>query len=284
MSSLAQKTALRRILSIRGSLLIGAVLTSLLVLVAVASFFIVPVESFDPNMGNRLRAPSAEHWLGTDHLGRDILSMLMVGAQTSIMVGAIAVAIGFTVGVGLGALAAAKRGWVEELVMRLADLSFAFPIILTAIMIVALLGPGTANAILAIGIYSIPLFARITRGAANAIWQREFVKASRTAGKGDLWITWHRILPNIAGVLTVQATIQFAAAILAEAALSFLGLGPQPPQPSWGRMLNEAQTFAYMAPHVAIFPGLAIFLSVLGVNLLGDGLRDILDPKLTRAR
>ncbi len=267
-----------------GSFAIGATLTALLIAVALVSLVWTPWPTLDPDMPKRLRPPSAEHWLGTDHLGRDMLSMLMVGARTSIVVGIIAVTIGMTLGVALGALAAARKGWVEELVMRFTDLSFAFPVILTAIMIVAVLGPGTANAILAIGIYNIPIFARMTRGAASAVWQREFVMASRVAGKGKFQITLQRILPNIAGIIVVQATIQFAVAILAEAALSFLGLGPQPPQPSWGRMLNEAQTFTYMAQHVAIFPGLAVVLSVLGINLLGDGLRDVLDPKLSRGR
>ena len=267
-----------------GSFVIGAALTLALVVVALLSLVWTPWPDLDPDLPKRLRPPSAEHWLGTDHLGRDMLSMLMVGARTSIVVGLIAVSIGMAFGVALGALAAARKGWIEEIVMRFTDLSFAFPVILTAIMIVAILGPGTVNAILAIGIYNIPIFARMTRGAANAIWQREFVMASRAAGKDELQITLQRILPNIAGVIIVQATIQFAIAILAEAALSFLGLGPQPPQPSWGRMLHESQTFTYLAPHVAIFPGLAVVLSVLGINLLGDGLRDLLDPKLARSR
>ena len=267
-----------------GSFVIGAALTLALVAAALVSLVWTPWPNLDPDLPNRLKPPSPEHWLGTDHLGRDMLSMLMVGARTSIVVGLIAVSIGMSFGVALGALAAARKGWIEELVMRFTDLSFAFPVILTAIMIVAILGPGTANAILAIGIYNIPIFARMTRGAANAIWQREFVMASRAAGKDDLQITLQRILPNIAAVIIVQATIQFAIAILAEAALSFLGLGPQPPEPSWGRMLHESQTFTYMAPHIAIFPGLAVVLSVLGINLLGDGLRDLLDPKLARSR
>jgi peptide/nickel transport system permease protein len=284
MTSAARNTSLMRKAFRHGSFVIGATLTLLLVAAALVSLAWTPWPDLDPDLPNRLKPPSAEHWLGTDHLGRDMLSMLMVGARTSIVVGLIAVSIGMTFGVALGALAAARKGWIEELVMRFTDLSFAFPVILTAIMIVAILGPGTANAILAIGIYNIPIFARMTRGAANAVWQREFVMASRAAGKDDLQITLQRILPNIAGVIIVQATIQFAIAILAEAALSFLGLGPQPPQPSWGRMLHESQTFTYMAPHIAIFPGLAVVLSVLGINLLGDGLRDLLDPKLARSR
>ena len=181
-------------------------------------------------------------------------------------------------------LAAARRGWIEELIMRLTDFTFAFPAILSAIMMTAIFGPGIVNSIIAIGIFNIPTFARITRASANAIWAREFILAARAAGKGSFRITLEHVLPNIASALIVQITIQFALAILAEAALSYLGLGTQPPQPSWGRMLNEAQTLLFAAPRLAIFPGVAIAIAVLGLNLLGDGLRDVLDPKLARAR
>ena len=168
--------------------------------------------------------------------------------------------------------------------MRAADFTFAFPALLSAIMLGAIYGPGLLTGILAIGIFNIPVFARITRGAANAVWSREYVLASRAAGFGPLRITLDHVLPNIASVLIVQATISFATAILAEAALSYLGLGTQPPQPSWGRMLNEAQTMLFQAPMLAVYPGVAIALSVLGLNLMGDGLRDLLDPKLARRR
>jgi peptide/nickel transport system permease protein len=168
--------------------------------------------------------------------------------------------------------------------MRVADFGFAFPAILSAIMLTSAFGPGMVNAIIAIGIYNIPTFARITRASANAVWSREFVLAARASGKGSFAITMEHVLPNIASVLIVQATIRFAIAILAEAALSYLGLGTQPPQPSWGRMLSEAQTLMYQAPMLAVYPGLAIALAVLGLNLLGDGLRDIFDPKLARKR
>ena len=168
--------------------------------------------------------------------------------------------------------------------MRFTDFSFAFPAILTAIMLTAVLGPGTVNSIIAIGIFNIPVFARVARGAANAVWSREFVLAARACGRGRLRITFDHVLPNIVSVIVVQATIRFALAILAEAALSYLGLGTQPPNPSWGRMLNEAQTLIYIAPQLAIFPGIAIALAVLGLNLLGDGLRDLVDPRLIRRR
>jgi len=168
--------------------------------------------------------------------------------------------------------------------MRAADFTFAFPALLSAIMLGAIYGPGLLTGILAIGIFNIPVFARISRGAANAVWSREYVLAARAAGLGPWRITWAHVLPNIASVLVVQATISFATAILAEAALSYLGLGTQPPQPSWGRMLNEAQTLLFQAPMLAVYPGLAIALSVLGLNLMGDGLRDLLDPRLARRR
>ena len=228
--------------------------------------------------------PGPSHWLGTDSLGRDIASQLLVGAQNSIVVGVVAVGIGLAFGVSLGCLASARRGWVEELVMRGCDFAFAFPALLTAIMLTAIYGPGLLTSIVAIGVFNVPVFARITRGAANAVWSRDYVLAARACGKGPWRITLEHVLPNIASVLIVQATIQFAVAILAEAALSYLGLGTQPPQPSWGRMLNEAQTQLFQAPHLAVYPGVAIALSVLGLNLMGDGLRDLLDPKLARRR
>jgi len=266
------------------SFLVGAVLSALLVLAALVSLFWAPYPPAEIDIPNKLAAPSAAHWLGTDSLGRDIASQLLVGAQNSIVVGVIAVGIGLGVGVLLGCLAAARRGWVEEAVMRAADFTFAFPALLSAIMLGAIYGPGLLTGILAIGIFNIPVFARITRGAAQAVWAREYVLASRAAGFGPLRITLDHVLPNIASVLIVQATISFATAILAEAALSYLGLGTQPPQPSWGRMLNEAQSLLFQAPMLAVYPGVAIALSVLGLNLMGDGLRDLLDPRLARRR
>jgi peptide/nickel transport system permease protein len=190
------------------------------------------------------------------------------------------VAIGVSIGVALGALAAARGGWVDEALMRASDFAFAFPALLTAVLLTAVHGPGLAASVLAIGLFNIPVFARITRGSARAVWSRDFVLAARAAGKGRLAITLDHVLPNIAHVLIVQATVSFAVAILAEAALSYLGLGTQPPAPSWGRMLAEAQGQLFRAPLLAVWPGLAIALSVLGLNLLGDGLRDLLDPRL----
>jgi len=266
------------------SFAIGAASATLLALAALLSLVWTPHSPYEIDMAMRLRAPDARHWLGTDPYGRDVLSLLLVGARASIVVGVIAVGIGLAIGTTLGLLAAARRGWLEEAIMRLSDFGFAFPAILSAIMLTAVFGPGMVNAIIAIGLYNIPTFARITRASANAVWTREYVLAARACGKGPLAITLEHVLPNIAPVLIVQATMQFAIAILAEAALSYLGLGTQPPQPSWGRMLSEAQTLMFQAPLLAVFPGVAIALAVLGLNLLGDGLRDLLDPKLARRR
>ncbi len=226
------------------SFVLGGILTLLLLLAAAVSLVWTPWSPYDMDMANKLKPPMASHWLGTDTYGRDVASLLLVGARASILVGVIAVGIGLVVGTALGLLAAARRGWVEEAIMRLTDFSLAFPAILSAIMLTAVFGAGIVNAIVAIGIYNIPTFARITRASANAIWSREY----------------------------------------AEAALSYLGLGTQPPQPSWGRMLSEAQTMMFQSPLLAVFPGMAIAFAVLGLNLLGDGLRDLLDPRLARAR
>jgi peptide/nickel transport system permease protein len=266
------------------SFMIGLVLTLLLVFAAGLSYLWTPHNPYEVDMGLKLQAPDARFWLGTDPYGRDIVSLLLVGARASIAVGVIAVGIGLVIGTALGLLASARRGWVEEAIMRIADFGFAFPAILSAIMLTAVFGPGMVNAIIAIGIYNIPTFARITRASANATWGREFVLAARACGKGSFAITMEHVLPNIASVLIVQATIRFAIAILAEAALSYLGLGTQPPQPSWGRMLSEAQTLLFQAPQLAVYPGLAIGFAVLGLNLLGDGLRDLYDPRMARKR
>lgn len=260
------------------SLVLGAALCSLLLLAACVSWLWTPWAPDLMDLPNKLQAPSAAHWLGTDVYGRDVASRLLVGARSAILVGVVAVGIGCSIGTALGLLAAARRGWVEEAVMRLSDFMLAFPAILSAIMLTALLGAGLLNAILAIGIYNIPGFARITRAGANAVWARDYCLAARACGKGRWAITWQHVLPNIAALLIVHTSIRFALAILAEAALSYLGLGSQPPQASWGRMLAEAQSLLYQAPLLALFPGLAIALAVLGLNLLGDGLRDWLDP------
>lgn len=266
------------------SFAIGSALVLLLLVTAAISLIWTPWPPSELDIPHKLALPSAAHVFGTDSLGRDVTSLIMAGARNSILVGVIAVAIGLVLGTAIGTLAAAVKGWVEEVAMRLSDFTFAFPAILSAIMLTALFGPGIVNSIIAIGIFNIPVFARVTRASANAVWTREFILAARVAGKSRSQITLEHVLPNILPVIIVQATIQFATAILAEAALSYLGLGTQPPQASWGRMLNEAQNLMFQAPRLAIYPGIAIALSVLGLNLVGDGLRDLLDPRLARQR
>ena len=270
--------------SIPASLIIGGLLTAIILVAALVSLAWTP---FDPTLitvDERLLSPSSLHWFGTDHLGRDVFSMILTGARNSIAVAVIAAGVGLAIGVPLGLFAAAQGGLADEIVMRSNDLIFAFPALLLAILITAIAGPGAVNAIIAIGIFNIPVFARLTRGAAMALWPRDFVLAARTAGKGKIRISLEHILPNIAGTLVIQGTIQFALGVLAEAGLSYVGLGTQPPDPSWGRMLAESQTFFALAPWLALFPGLAIVATVLGLNLLGDGLRDLLDPRTRRSR
>jgi len=266
------------------SFVLGGTLVLLVIAAALISLVWTPWPPYDIDIAAKLKPPSAAHWLGTDALGRDIVSLLLVGARSTILVGVIAVGIGLTFGVCFGLVAAARKGWVAELILRMSDFTFAFPAVLSAIMLAAAIGPGMVTSITAIGIFQIPIFVRVTRGSANAIWAREFVLAARASGKGSFRITVEHVLPNILPVLIVQATIQFALAILAEAALSYLGLGTQPPQPSWGRMLNDAQTLLFQSPMLAVYPGAAIAIAVLGLNLLGDGLRDLLDPRLARER
>ncbi|MFD1198721.1 ABC transporter permease [Brucella gallinifaecis] len=266
------------------SLVIGSLITAILVAMAVISCFWTPYSPTAMVFRDKLQGPNINHLFGTDNFGRDVFSMIMVGARNSIAVSIIAVLVGAGIGIPFGAFAAARGGFIDGLIMRMTDLAFAFPALLSAVIITALFGPGTVNAMIAIGIFNIPVFARVTRGASLALWKREYVLAARCAGRGDIAITLLHVLPNINHVLIVQATIQFALAIVAEAGLSYVGLGTQPPMPSWGKMLNDAQTFIYDAPWLAIFPGLAITIAVLGLNLLGDGLRDVLDPRVRRLR
>ena len=266
------------------SLLVGLALTGLFAIGAVISLVWTPFDVTILNIAQRMQLPSSTHPLGTDHLGRDILSMIMVGARTSIAVAIVAVGIGMSLGVPLGLAAAARRGHLlDEVISRGNDLIFAFPSLLIAILITAIFGPSALNAIIAIGIFNIPVFARLTRGAALSLWRRDYILAARVAGKGSARISVEHILPNVMNLLIVQGTIQFSLGILAEAALSYVGLGAQPPTPSWGRMLADSQTLISLAPHLAIFPGLAIVLTVLGLNLAGDGLRDMFDPRLRKA-
>ena len=260
----------------------GLGFTAIFLAAVLLSFVWTPYDVSQLDVARRLLPPSPAHLFGTDPFGRDVLSMIIVGARNSLAVALVAVAVGAGLGVPLGLLAAARGGLADELVMRGSDLVFALPSLLLAILITAVFGPGAVNAIIAIGVFNVPVFARVTRGAALPLWTRDFVLAARVAGKGRAAISVQHIAPNLAGLLIVQATIQFSIGILAEAGLSYVGLGAQPPTPSWGRMLNDAQTMIGFAPWLAIFPGLAIAITVLGLNVLGDGLRDALDPRLER--
>ena len=266
------------------SFLIGISITVVILVTAVVSLFWTPYPPTRIDIVHKLAPPSWQHWLGTDPFGRDVGSMIMAGARSSLSVALIAVLVGAGIGIPLGAFASAVGGWVDNVVMRFTDLAFAFPALLTAVMITALAGPGAENAMLAIGIFNIPVFARVTRGATLAVRELDFVMAARATGRGEFSIMARHVLPNISAVLLVQVTIQFALAIIADAGLAYVGLGTQPPFPSWGRMLNDAQTYIFKAPLLAVFPGLAITSAVLGLNLLGDGLRDLLDPRLSSRR
>jgi len=266
------------------SLVLGAAISVLFGVVALGSLFWTPHDVAVFDIAHRLEGPSTAHWLGADHFGRDTLSMILVGARNALAVSLVAVLLGAGVGVPLGLLAAARRGWIDEVVMRANDVVFAFPSLILAILITAVLGPGAINAVIAIGVFNIPVFARLTRGSALSLWTRDYVLAARMAGKSKARISLEHILPGVFSILIVQATLQFSLGIIAEAGLSYVGLGVQPPAASWGKMLADAQTLIGVAPLQAIVPGLAIVITVLGLNLLGDGLRDRLDPRLDGAR
>ncbi len=266
------------------NLVLGLALTLAFFGAALVSFLWTPFDVTQLDIPNKLKTPSTLNWFGTDHFGRDIFSMIMVGARTSIAVALVAVGIGILLGVPLGLAAAARSGsLMDEIIMRGNDLVFAFPALLIAILITAVFGPSALNAIIAIGIFNIPVFARLTRGAALTLWTRDYILSARVSGKGPVRISAEHIIPNIMNLLIVQGTIQFSLGILAEAGLSYVGLGAQPPIPSWGRMLADSQTLISLAPHMALFPGLAIVFTVLGLNLMGDGLRDLFDPKIRRS-
>ncbi len=259
---------------------IGLVVTLGLLGTAALSLVYTPRDPLQMSIAGRLQGPTAAHPLGTDQFGRDILSRVMTGAVTSILVGVIAVGIGMGVGVSLGMCSGYFGGWLDEGFMRLMDAVQGFPAILSALLLAAAFRPSLAMSMVAIGVAFLPVFARLTRASFLAHREREFVLAARALGAGDAALIGRHILPNTVPPLIVQATISFPVAILAEAALSYLGLGTQPPHPSWGVMLKEAQAFLGTNPWYAVFPGGAIAVTVLGLNLLGDGLRDLLDPKL----
>jgi peptide/nickel transport system permease protein len=264
------------------NLTIGFFITLTILLTALLSMSYTPYDPNRMNLSERFQPPNSIHWFGTDQYGRDIFSRVMKGAVNSIIVGLVAVSIGMVFGILLGSLAAFYRRWIDESIMRVSDVLYGFPAVLSAILITSVLSPGIINSMIAIGIFNIPIFARLTRATSLSIWERDYITSAKAIGRSDVGIIWKYILPNIFSSLVVQGTVQFAIAILAEAGLSYLGLGTQPPHASWGRMLYEAQTFMGTSAWLAIFPGCAIALAVLGFNLIGDGLRDILDPKLSR--
>jgi peptide/nickel transport system permease protein len=270
--------ALRRFRKHRLALAGLAVLALLLMAAAFPGMF-APYDPLAIEMGDRLLPPSPGHWFGTDDFGRDILARIIYGARISLQVGVIAVGIAGSSGITLGLLAGYYGGWVDSLVMRIMDIIFAFPAILLAISIVALLGSSTTNVMIAIGIVYIPIFARIVRGATLALKTQDYVEAAHAAGATAGRILWRHILPGAWGEITVQITLSLAYAILAEAALSFLGLGAQPPAPSWGSMLSFGREWVREAPWFSFFPGLAIFITVFSLNLVGDGWRDALVPR-----
>ena len=265
----------------------SAIVLVVIAVVAVTAQWIAPFGINDIDVPNALHPPSGEHWFGTDELGRDVFSRVLVAIQASMRVAVVSVAFAVVVGVTIGIVAGYRGGWLDTVFMRVVDVMFAFPVLLLALAVVAILGPGVTTTILAIGIVYTPIFARVARASTLSVRVEPYVAVSRTMGTGDLYILTRHVLPNIAGPLIVQTSLSLAFAILSEAALSFLGLGIQPPEPSLGRMIFDSQGFVTMAWWMAVFPGAAIFLAVLAFNLVGDGLRDVLDPKqrtMTEAR
>lgn len=266
------------------ALIAGSVLVGLVVLAALVSYVWTPHDPLLVEASARLLGPTGDYLLGTDKFGRDVASQLMVGARTTLYVGVVAVGIAALIGTPLGILAGMSRGWLSELVMRTNDLVLAFPALLLAIMLGAVYGASTLTAMIAIGIATVPSFARIARSGTLQVMSTEYVLAARASGRSRWTIAVRHVLPNISGMVVVQSSVSFAIAVLSEAALSFLGFGTRPPTPSWGRMLQESQELLAVQPRLALVPGIAIALAVLGFNLLGDGLRDRFDPKLAGRR
>lgn len=272
---------LRRLLRHRAAVL-GGLIVLTIVLAALLADVIAPYDPIKGKLADMLKPPSPEHWMGTDEQGRDILSRIIHGSRISLQIGMVAVGISLTVGTTIGALSAYFGGWLDLIVMRIIDILLAFPSILLAIAITAILGPGLTNAMIAVGIVNMPVYARLIRASVLSLREQDFVQAARAAGGGHGRILGRHVLPNALAPLIVQSTLSIGTAMLDAAGLSFLGLGAQPPAPEWGAMLSGAQVYIQLAPWVVTFPGLAIMLAVLGFNLLGDGLRDVLDPRLRR--
>jgi peptide/nickel transport system permease protein len=274
------RTTLRRLLKHRIGR-IGVIIVTILVIMAIFGPLLSPYDPNTMDFTNRFSPPTLEHFFGTDDFGRDTFSRILYGARISLMVGIIAVSIATVLGTTFGLISGySRRRWVDEVIMRGMDILFAFPAILLAIAILAVLGKGVTNAMIAIGLVYTPIFARIVRGAVLSVRNEEYVTAARALGTRDRVILPRHILPNSAAPLIVEISLSLAFAILAEAALSFFGLGTQPPDPSWGRMLSEGRAYFQQSIWMALFPGLAIMLAVMGFNFLGDGLRDALDPKM----
>ncbi|BBX15931.1 ABC transporter permease [Mycolicibacterium duvalii] len=258
---------------------VSAAVLVVVAVVAVSASWLAPYGINDVDVPNALQSPSGSHWFGTDELGRDILSRVLVAVQASMRIAVVSVVFAVVVGVTIGVVAGYRGGWLDTVLMRVVDVMFAFPVLLLALAVIAILGPGATTTILAIGIVYTPIFARVARASTLGVRTEPYVSASRAMGSGDLYILRRHVLPNISGPLIVQTSLSLAFAILSEAALSFLGLGIQPPEPSLGRMIFDSQGFVTMAWWMAVFPGAAIFLIVLAFNMFGDGLRDVLDPK-----
>jgi peptide/nickel transport system permease protein len=274
----------RRFVFTHPSLWLGLGATLVFTLLALISLVWTPYPIANIEIGDRFLGPSAAHWLGTDNLGRDMASLVMAGTLTSFVVASLSVLIGAGIGVPLGLAAAAWGGALEWLVLRLSDFIFAFPAIIVAILITSLYGPGATNAIIAIGIFNIPIFARVARGGAMSIKTLDFVAAARLAGLGNGAVAYRHLLPNILSLIIVQGTIQLSLGILSEAGLSYIGLGTQPPDTSLGLMLKDAQGLFLVHPWLTLVPGLCIVLIVIALNLAGDGLRDAIDPRLKGAQ
>jgi ABC-type dipeptide/oligopeptide/nickel transport system permease subunit len=258
----------------------GLIILLALIIVAIFAPWIAPYNYTESNLPVSLKPPSFSHWLGTDELGRDILSRVIYGARISLRVGVEAVALSLLIGILLGAFAGYYGGWIDNVIMRLMDIMLAFPPLLLAMAFMMALGRGLDNAIIAIGIVSIPEYARIVRGSVLSVRENDYVQAARAIGDNDLQIIGYHVLPNVMAPIIVRATLGISAAILEAAFLGFLGLGVQPPEAEWGAMLGSGRSAIFSAPHIVTFPGIAITITVLAFNLLGDGLRDALDPRL----
>lgn len=264
----------------RPAAILGFAIVALFVFCALFAPFLAPYGPDEPDFSKARRGPSPEHWLGNDELGRDLFSRLLYGARISGMIGVIAVAIGLVLGVPMGLISGFYGGWIDALMMRLVDVMLAFPSTLLAIGMVAILGPGLTNAILAVGVVAVPVYVRLVRASTLSVKGLDYISAARALGASDARLMWRHVLPQCLGPILVQSSLQMAAAILAAAGLGFLGLGAPPDVPEWGTMLAKGRSYIFSAPHLTMYPGLAILLVVMGFNLLGDALRDALDPRI----